>query len=186
MRIAGRAPRPFFLSAAAFVRAGRVSPVTRPDHPERCPLRAGAASAARTLRRRDVRARTLAFAALVLASGGASAQGCIFTTGAVAANFGALDPASASTRTATATVRIFCLPLSTAPIWQFVGSNGNAPPRMRHASQPAFIPYSLSTTSLGNTGFTQNWRITATVLGGDYENAPAGDYNDRLTATILP
>jgi hypothetical protein len=32
----------------------------------------------------------------------------------------------------------------------------------------------------------QNWRVTATVLGTDYQNALVGNYSDTLTATITP
>jgi len=132
-------------------------------------------------------AGALALFALATASGGASAQSCLFvTSNVVAASFGTLDPSLASTRTAFTTVRILCLPLNTSPMWLFAGANGSAPPRMRHASQPEFVPYSVSAAYLGNTGLTQNWRITATVLGADYENASPGAYADQLTATILP
>jgi hypothetical protein len=37
------------------------------------------------------------------------------------------------------------------------------------------------------TGSNQVWRVTATVLGTDYQNAVAGGpYVDQLTATITP
>jgi hypothetical protein len=38
----------------------------------------------------------------------------------------------------------------------------------------------------GSTGSNQNWRLTATVLGQDYQNAYVGSYSDILTATVTP
>jgi hypothetical protein len=100
--------------------------------------------------------------------------------------FGVLDPSLPSTRTATTTARVNCQSLNVAPLWQFAGANGNAPLRMRHASRPELIAYTASASFLGNTGVNQSWRVTATVLGADYENASTGAYADQLTITILP
>ena len=77
-------------------------------------------------------------------------------------------------------------PAAFTPSWQFTGTNGNAPLRMKHATQNAFIPYTASVAFTGNVGLSQNWRITATVLGQDYQNAFGGTYSDLLTATITP
>jgi hypothetical protein len=70
--------------------------------------------------------------------------------------------------------------------WQFSGTNGSAPLRMKHVTQNAFIPYTVAPTFINRTGMNQNWRITATVLGTDYQNGYVGKYSDLLTVTILP
>ena len=116
----------------------------------------------------------------------AHGQACFFTTGASTIAIGSLDPSSATTRTAFSDVRVLCVPLASTPSWQFTGANGNAPLRMKHATQNAFIPYTASVAFTGNVGLSQNWRITATVLGQDYQNAFGGTYSDLLTATITP
>ena len=113
-------------------------------------------------------------------------QTCFFTTGASTISLGSLDPSSATTRTAFSDVRVLCIPLAFTPSWQFTGTNGNAPLRMKHATQNAFIPYTVSVAFTGNVALSQNWRITATVLGQDYQNAFGGTYSDLLTATITP
>jgi hypothetical protein len=118
--------------------------------------------------------------------GAAHAQSCEFFNRTVAASFGALVPGSGSTRTASVTVDMRCKSAGTVPIWQFASAFGGAGYAMKHASQSAFVPYEISTSRIGAAGVTQSWRITATVLGADYDNAPAGEYGDRLTATILP
>lgn len=130
--------------------------------------------------------QTMLFAAVAWSSANASAQSCIFTTGAGTAAFPALDPSAVATRTAFTTVRIFCLPLAFTPTWQFAGANGNVPLRMKHDTQTAYISYTVAPSFTGFSGFSQNWRITATVLGQDYVNAYLGSYSDLLTATILP
>lgn len=116
----------------------------------------------------------------------AQGQACFFTTGASTISFASLDPSVATTQTAFSDVRVLCVPLAFTPSWQFTGTNGNAPLRMKHATQNAFIPYTASVAFIGNAGLQQNWRITATVLGQDYQNAFGGTYSDLLTATITP
>ncbi len=56
---------------------------------------------------------------------------------------------------------------------------------MRHATQNAFIPYTIDATRLGG-GANEQWRITGTVLGANYANATVGSYSDILTATVTP
>jgi hypothetical protein len=72
-------------------------------------------------------------------------------------------------------------------VWSFAGAHGSAPLRMKHATRNAFIPYSASASpiNLPNPS-NQFWRVTATVLGSAYENAPGGSYSDLLTITINP
>jgi len=130
--------------------------------------------------------RSLVLAGLLGTCAGAQGQACVFTSGIGTIGFGSLDPSSATIRTAFADVRVQCVPASFTPSWQFTGANGNAPLQMKHAVQNAFLPYSASVSFTGNVGTAQNWRITATVLGQDYQNALGGTYSDLLTATITP
>lgn len=131
--------------------------------------------------------RTVWIALLLFLPALAWGQSCTFNGSVSSIGFGSLDPSVANTRTAFTDVKVKCNPASgTTPTWQFTGQNGNAPLRMKHVSQSAFIPYSVSPSFQGSTGVNQNWRITATVLGTDYENAVAGNYSDTLTATITP
>jgi hypothetical protein len=51
------------------------------------------------------------------------------------------------------------------------GINGNAPLRMKHATQNAFIPYTVAAAFVSQGGGNQRWAVTATVLGQDYQNA---------------
>jgi len=125
-------------------------------------------------------------AALAAASGDASAQSCRFISEPGGMGFGGLEPSLPSTRTATTTARVNCGTSSITPMWRFAGANGGAPLRMRHSSRPEFIPYTAAASFLGNVGINQSWRVTATVLGADYENASTGTYADQLTITILP
>lgn len=111
---------------------------------------------------------------------------CTFSGSGASIGFGSLDPSVASTQTAFTDLKVKCTPAGTTPTWQFSGANGNAPLRMKHASQNVYIPYSVGVSFTGITGANQNWRVTATVLGTDYENALVGPYSDVLTATILP
>lgn len=123
--------------------------------------------------------------ALLIAAGSAAGQSCSFSNpppGGILFS-PQLDPSIASTRTATTEMRVLCI--FTSPAWSFSGSNGSAPLRMKHTTLNAFIPYTVSQTYVSGI-IVQRWRITATVLGADYQNAPVGAYSDVLTATILP
>ena len=114
-------------------------------------------------------------------------QSCTFNGSPSSIGFGSLDPSVANTRTAFTDVKVKCNPASgLTPTWQFSGQNGNSPLKMKHASQNVFIPYSVSVSFQGSSGVNQNWRITATVLGTDYQNALVGSYSDLLHATITP
>lgn len=131
--------------------------------------------------------RTVLIAAAILLPAVAWAQSCTFNGSPSSIGFGSLDPSVATTQTAFTDVKVKCTPSnSITPTWQFSGQNGNAPLQMKHATQNAYIPYSVSPSFQGNTGVNQNWRITATVLGTDYQNAVVGPYSDLLTCTILP
>jgi len=129
----------------------------------------------------------LLVAVLVLAAPLAHGQqGCQFTGNPSGITFTAFDPSVATTQTAFVDVKIKCNPAGTTPTWSFSSANGGASPRMKHAVQNAYIPYSMAASFQGNSGANQNWRLTATVLGQDYQDAYAGSYSDILTATITP
>jgi Spore Coat Protein U domain len=106
--------------------------------------------------------------ALLVASSMAHGQTCAFNGSGGAITFSAFDPSVATTQTAFTDLKVKCTPTGFTPTWQFSGANGNAPLRMKHSSQNAFIPYSVAASFLGNTGSNQNWRLTATVLGTNY------------------
>lgn len=129
--------------------------------------------------------RGLVATALALACGSVGGQTCRFIGGGSALSFPLLDPSLPVTVTAFADISVICVPLATTPAWQFTGVNGNSPLRMKHVTQNSFIPYSVGVTRTG-TGVVQSWRLTATVLGPNYENAFAGSFSDVLTATIAP
>lgn len=128
----------------------------------------------------------LLLAGLLGACPRAHAQACFFSSSPAGLGFGTLDPSSAVTRTAFTDVRVLCIPLSFTPAWQFAGANGNAPLRMKHATQSAFVPYTVASSFTGMSGLSQNWRLTATVLGPNYQNALVGSYSDLLTVTVTP
>jgi hypothetical protein len=125
-------------------------------------------------------------AVLLIGASLAHAQTCTFNGSGSAITFAPFDPSVATTQTAFTDLKVKCTPSGLTPTWSFTGANGNAPLRMKHTTQNAFIPYSVAASFLSNTGSNQNWRVTATVLGTNYQNALVGSYSDLLTATILP
>ena len=109
---------------------------------------------------------------------------CTFRSLPGAITFNAFDPSIASIQTASTSVVLKCAN-GDSPVWQFSGSNGSAPLRMRQA--PSFyIPYSVAASYVSGPAANQQWTITATVLGTDYQNAQVGTYSDLLTLTITP
>jgi spore coat protein U-like protein len=115
----------------------------------------------------------------------AAAATCTFRTNPSGITFTAFDPSVANTRTASTSARVNCTAGGT-PTWQLSGANGNSPLRMKHATQSAFIPYSMAVAYVSGGANNQTWNLTATVLGQDYQNALVGSYSDLLTVTILP
>ena len=128
--------------------------------------------------------RSVLFLVLLAAACSAGAQVCNFRTPPGTMNFAPFDPSVATTQTVVTTVVVRCTS-SGSPTWQFSGTNGN-PLRMKHATLSFFIPYSMNATFVSPGGGNQNWSLTATVLGQDYQNAPDGSYSDLLTVTIIP
>ena len=124
-------------------------------------------------------------AALLVLASAAHGQTCTFNGSGGTITFASLDPSVANTQTGFIDLKIKCT-AGGAPTWQFSGNNGNAPLRLKHLSQNAFIPYSVAPSLLGSTGANQNWRVTATILGTDYQNALVGSYSDVLTCSITP
>jgi hypothetical protein len=129
--------------------------------------------------------RSLLFAALLAVC--TSAHGdCSFASAGTAINFPPLDPSVSATLTAFMDIQVKCTPASVVPTWGFSGANGDTPLRMKHATQNAYVPYTVAVTSLGGGGSTKTWRITGTVLAANYQNALVGSYTDILSATVLP
>jgi len=127
----------------------------------------------------------LLFALLLGAASSAGAQVCTFRTSPGSIAFNNLDPSVATTQTAQTTARVRCT-LAGSPTWQFSGAHGNAPLQMKHLTQNAFIPYTAAATYVSGPVNNQQWRITATVLGPNYQNGLVGSYSDILTVTITP
>jgi hypothetical protein len=125
---------------------------------------------------------TLLFGAAFAAHG----QTCRFGSPGGALNFPPLDQSNPVTVTAFLDINVKCVPTSVFPTWSFSGANGSAPLQMKHSSLPAFIPYSIAATFVGGSGVNETWRITGTIVGANYQNAPIGTYSDILTATVLP
>lgn len=126
-------------------------------------------------------------AALLAAAGVAAAQSCNFRNplpGGILFS-PALDPSSASTRTATTDIRVQCTG-NALLAWTFTGANGSSQLQMQHGALPAVIPYTVAASFQQGPVGNQQWVLTATVLGAAYVNAPAGTYSDQLTATVLP
>jgi hypothetical protein len=130
--------------------------------------------------------RVSALLLLLCVASSARAQSCSFTGSGGAIALPPLDPSLAVPQSGFAGLKLKCTPAGFTPTWTFNSANGGALPRMKHAAQGAFIAYSVSVAFINNTGANQNWRVTATVLGQDYIDAPAGSYADTLSASILP
>jgi hypothetical protein len=122
--------------------------------------------------------------ALLLGTAFAASAACTFRTTPGAITFNSLDPSVATTQTASTTARVNCSG-GGSPTWQFSGANGSAPLRMLQAPN-YYIPYSVAASYTSGPATNQLWKITATVLGTDYQNAQVGSYSDLLTLTITP
>jgi len=134
-----------------------------------------------------VRHWTLCGLLCVLLFGAAFGAGaaCTFRTNPGGINFTPFDPSIANTKTASTSAQVNCSG-GGSPTWQFTGAHGNSPLQMKHTTQSAFVPYSMAATYVSGGATRQNWSLTATVLGQDYQNALVGSYTDVLTVTIFP
>jgi hypothetical protein len=128
----------------------------------------------------------LLFAALLAVCGNAHGQNCSFASAGTAINFPPLDPSVPATLTGFMDIKVKCTNANIVPTWTFSGANGNTPLRMKHVTQNAYIPYTVTATLAGGSGSTKTWRLTGTVLGANYQNALVGPYSDILSATVLP
>ena len=129
--------------------------------------------------------RLLLFAVLLAAWSAAHGQSCAFIGSGGSINFPALDPSVPATLTAFVDIQVRCIPASISPSFGFSGAHGSAPLQMKHATQNAFIPYTVTATNLGG-GSSKTIRITGTVLAVNYQNAFVGSYFDILQTTVLP
>jgi hypothetical protein len=126
-------------------------------------------------------------AVLLLGAGfAAHGQSCTFASPGGALDFPPLDQSNPVTVAAFININVKCVPAGVSPTWNFSGANGSAPLQMKHLSLTAFIPYSIAATFVSNSGANEVWRVTGTILGANYQNAPIGSYSDILTATVLP
>jgi len=118
---------------------------------------------------------------------------CRFTTASSSLSL-AINPASTSAVSASASVSFRCTGSVLFPTWALLnnsGLHGTGPTglRMRHTSAPSeFLPYTLSYPTSGSLiwGFLRTVTVTATVAAADYQNVLPGAYSDRVTLSLLP
>jgi len=132
---------------------------------------------------------TLAVTATVL-----TRSNCRFDTRTSTLNFGALDPAVAADVNATTTVGYVCRGSAPVAAFLFTDDDGRNPSgpgyrRMRHATAPEFLPYSLLLSPAAgaipkNTPGTLT--VSGTVRWADFRGSTAGTYTDSVVVSILP
>jgi len=132
---------------------------------------------------------TLAVTATVL-----SKSNCKLDAKTATLNFGSLDPAVAADVNATASVGFVCR--GSAPVATFLftdddGQNPSGPGarRMRNASAPEFLPYSLLLSPASGTipkNTTGTLTISGTVRWSDFQGSISGAYTDSVVVSILP
>ena len=119
---------------------------------------------------------------------------CRFDTKTATLAFGALDPAVVADGNATTSVGYVCR--GSAPVAAFLfsddgGQNPSGPGarRMRHATAPEFLPYSLLLRPASGT-IPKNAHgtliLSGTVLWADFRGSLAGAYTDSVVISILP
>lgn len=124
-----------------------------------------------------------------------SKSNCKFNAGAMALPFGTIDPASTVNATATASATFRCNG-SANPATFFIsagdGLHSTAPGarRMQNTTAPAeFMAYALSltpTTATVPKGQNQTLTVTGTVQPFEFQNVPAGAYQDTVVITLTP
>ena len=120
---------------------------------------------------------------------------CKFSAGSMALNFGTVNPASTVDSTATVTTGFSCngsAPLATFFISAGDGlySTGPGSRRMRHATiATEFMAYSLVLSPSSATvpkGSVQTLTVTGTIQPFQFQNVPAGTYQDTVVITLTP
>lgn len=128
--------------------------------------------------------------ATVLSKNSCKFQGSV----AVALAFGNISPASATPATASASLAFSCGGASPSVTYALnqnsgmyqTGSNAN---RMKHATQAAYLPYTLTITPSSGTvakNATQNVTVSGSVAPADFQDATAGVYADTVVITLNP
>ena len=134
----------------------------------------------------------LAITAVVLSKGS-----CKFQTGAATLPFGAIDPTSSATKTASTTVQVRCNGGGSASTitYSLVAGNGlNSPGagvrRVKHTTVATeFMAYSLSLSPASGSipkNSTQDITISGTILPADFQNARSGSYSDTVVLDLYP
>lgn len=120
---------------------------------------------------------------------------CRFTTASPSAlDFGAIDPSSAASATASVTIGYRCNGGSAIVTWGMTANDGLHPAgpgvqRMRHATDFAqYLPYSLNLPASGTAprNTNQTLTLTGTVAPAAFQTAIAGSYADAVVLTIAP
>lgn len=125
-----------------------------------------------------------------------SKSNCRFNTTNLVLDFGAINPASSTTATATVNGSVSCNggQASTVTLGFTLGagsydtSPGNR--RMRHATTlTEFLPYSLAVTPASatiNKNGTLAFTVNGAILASQFQNVMAGNYTDTVTITVSP
>lgn len=120
---------------------------------------------------------------------------CRFTSTAATLDFGNLDPGSGLPVATSAGLIVRCGGSANPATYLItdddgLNSSGPGARRMQHTTLPGnFIPYSLSynpATATISKNTNAPITIDATILGPDYQSAPAGAYTDTVVLTIAP
>jgi len=124
-----------------------------------------------------------------------SASNCKFNNGAVALDFGTIDPASGSNATATATKTFKCGGSAANATFSIsagdgLHSSGPGARRMQHTTDATeFMAYSLSLSPTSATvpkNVDQTLTITGTIQPFEFQNVRAGTYQDTVVISITP
>lgn len=119
---------------------------------------------------------------------------CKLNTTSATLAFGAIQAASDSPATASATLALVChgsAPLASYALTHDSGRYEPGPnaPRMRHATLGEYLPYQLSITPAMGTiekNSTQTIVLEGTILPDSFQNAAPGTYTDQLVVTLVP
>jgi spore coat protein U-like protein len=121
---------------------------------------------------------------------------CTFRLKTATLDFGTLDPATPTDKSANTTLIYRCQAQGNKPITFSITDDsglyetGPNAPRMRHTTQPTeYLPYSLTLTPTSGTvpKVTEfPLTVTGTVRGVDYQDSLIGNYSDTVVITIEP